>query len=96
MTREEIIKYTDLLLAEFYNDCSKQYNKEKRQADIMLSNGDFCTLHNMMCEAIVNIQKQMIEKSEKYLRESAILYCYSKTVDEQEDWFNNFRKAMEE
>ena len=48
-----------------------------------------------MCEAITNNQKQIIEKSEKYLRENVVLYCYSKTVDEQEDWFNKFRKAME-
>ena len=94
MTQEEIVKYTDHLLAEFYKDCPKQYNKEKRQTDIILTNGDFSTLQNMMCEAIVNIQKQMTEKSEKYLRENVILYCYSKTVDEQEDWFNDFRKAM--
>lgn len=55
MTREEIVKYTGQLLAEFYKNCPKQYNKEKRQADIILSNGDFSTLQNMICEAIINM-----------------------------------------
>ena len=96
MTQEEIIKYTDHLITEFYKVCSKQYNKEKRQTDIILSDSDFSTLQNMMCEVIVNTQKQILEKSEKYLRKNVILYCYSKTMDEQEDWFNKFRKAMEE
>ena len=96
MTQEEIVRYADHLLAEFYKDCPKQLNKENRQVDIVLTDGDFSTLQNIMCEAITNNQKQIIEKSEKYLRENIILYCYSKTVDEQEDWFNKFRKAMEE
>ena len=95
MTQEEIVKYTDHLLAEFYKNCPKQLNKENLQVDIVLTDGDFSTLQNIMCEAITNNQKQIIEKSEKYLRENVVLYCYSKTVDEQEDWFNKFRKAME-
>ena len=57
MTQEEIVKYTDNLLAEFYKDCPKQFNKENRQVDIVLTGGDFSTLQNMMCEAITNVQK---------------------------------------
>ena len=44
LTQEEIVKYTDHLLAEFYKDCQKQYNKDNRQIDIVLSNGDFSTI----------------------------------------------------
>lgn len=62
MTHDEIVKYTDHLLAEFYKDCPKQLNKEKRQVDIVLTDGDFSTLQNIMCEAIVNNQNQMLDK----------------------------------
>lgn len=68
MTREEIVKYTGQLLAEFYKNCPKQYNKEKRQADIILSNGDFSTLQNMICEAIINMQSQTVDRACEILK----------------------------
>ena len=37
-----------------------------------------------------------LNKVEKYLRENIILYAYATNIDQQEEWFNNFRKAMEE
>jgi hypothetical protein len=37
-----------------------------------------------------------LNKIEKYLRENIILYVWATNVDQQEEWFNNFRKAMEE
>ena len=37
-----------------------------------------------------------LDKVEKYLREKIILYTLATTIDQQEEWFNNFRKAMEE
>jgi hypothetical protein len=37
-----------------------------------------------------------LNKVEKYLRENIILYVWATNVDQQEEWFNNFRKAMEE
>lgn len=70
MTQEEIVKYTDHLLAEFYKCCQKQYNKENRQVDIVLSNGDFGTLQNMMCEAIINIQRQTINNACEWVEKS--------------------------
>lgn len=93
MTQEEIVKYTDHLLAEFYKDCPKQLNKENRQVDIVLTGGDFSTLQNMMCEAIVNNQNQIINKACEYL-ESALkpdLGYYSAA-----EFADNFRKVMEE
>lgn len=93
MTREEIVKYTDHLLAEFYKDCPKQFNKEKRQVDIVLTDGDFSTLQNIMCEAITNNQIQIIDKACEYL-ESVLksdLGYYGAA-----DFADTFRKAMEE
>lgn len=93
MTQEEIVKYTDHLLAEFYKDCQKQYNKDNRQIEIVLTNGDFSTLQNIMCEAIINNQNQMIDKACEYL-ESALkhdLGYYGAA-----DFADSFRKAMEE
>jgi hypothetical protein len=37
-----------------------------------------------------------LNKVEKYLRENIILYVWATNVDQQEEWFNNFRKTMEE
>ena len=37
-----------------------------------------------------------LNKVENYLRENIILYAWATNVDQQEEWFNNFRKAMEE
>lgn len=93
MTHEEIVSYTDHLLAEFYKDCPKQFNKENRQVDIVLTDGDFSTLQNIMCEAIINNQNQMIDKACEYL-ESALkhdLGYYGAA-----DFADTFRKAMEE
>lgn len=36
-----------------------------------------------------------LNKIEKYLRENIILYVYATNLDQREEWFNNFRKAME-
>ena len=93
MTQEEIVKYTDHLLAEFYKDCPKRLNKENRQVDIVLTDGDFSTLQNMMCEAIINNQNQIINRACEYL-ESVLehdLGYYGAA-----DFANTFRKTMEE
>ena len=37
-----------------------------------------------------------INKVEKYLRENIIFYVWATNVDQREEWFNNFRKTMEE
>lgn len=37
-----------------------------------------------------------LNKVEKYLRENIILYVFATNLDQREEWFNNFRKAMEE
>ena len=37
-----------------------------------------------------------LNKVEKYLRENIILYVWATNVDQREEWFNNFHKAMEE
>lgn len=37
-----------------------------------------------------------LNKVEKYLRENIILYVYATNLDQREEWFNNFHKAMEE
>ena len=39
--------------------------------------------------------KTMIDKVEKYLRAKIILYTFATTVDQREEWFNDFRKVME-
>lgn len=93
MTQEEIVKYTDHLIAEFYKDCPKQLNKENRQVDIVLTDGDFSTLQNMMCEAIANNQNQIINRACEYL-ESVLehdLGYYGAA-----DFANTFRKVMEQ
>lgn len=101
MTHEEIVKYTDHLLAEFYKDCPKQLNKENRQVDIVLSNGDFSTLQNIMCEAITNNQNQMIDKACDLLYSMLTtqdLYDYdyvtAPAYDTVEDFVEDFRKSF--
>ena len=100
MTQEEIVKYTDHLLAEFYKDCPKQFNKENRQVDIVLTNGDFSTLQNMMCEAITNVQNQMFDKACKILKntidDDVFINCGSvvKFMPANE-FVEYFRKSME-
>ena len=37
-----------------------------------------------------------LNKVEKYLRENIILYVFATNLDQREEWFNNFIKAMEE
>lgn len=98
MTQEEIVKYTDHLIAEFYKDCQKQYNKENRQVDIVLTDGDFSTLQNIMCEAIINNQNQMIDKACKVFQEMLVKLCpellgYGAIAKGLE---NDFRKQLEE
>lgn len=39
---------------------------------------------------------RVIDKVEKYLKEHIILYARTTTLDQQREWFKNFRKAMEE
>ena len=39
---------------------------------------------------------RILDKVEKYLRDKIILYALATTVDQREEWFNDFRKAMEE
>ena len=48
--------------------------------------------------ADVEPQEKMVSlnKVEKYLRENIILYVYATNLDQREEWFNNFIKAMEE
>lgn len=46
--------------------------------------------------AIEWADKTMIDKVEKYLRAKIILYALATTVDQREEWFNDFRKAMNE
>ena len=43
-------------------------------------------------------QEKMVSlnKVEKYLRENIILYVFATNLDQREEWFNNFRKTMEE
>ena len=36
-----------------------------------------------------------LNKVEKYLRENIILYVFATNLDQREEWFNNFRNAME-
>lgn len=93
MTREEIVKYTDHLLAEFYKDCPKQFNKENRQVDIVLTDGDFSTLQNIMCEAIINNQTQIMDKACEYLI-SALEYDLG--YYGAAEFADTFRKIMEE
>ena len=40
-------------------------------------------------------RNRVIDKVEKYLKEHIILYARTTTLDQQKEWFNNFRKAME-
>lgn len=37
-----------------------------------------------------------LNKVEKYLRENIILYVWATNLDKREEWFNDFRKIMEE
>lgn len=44
------------------------------------------------------LQEKMVSlnKVEKYLRENIILYVWATNLDQREEWFNNFHKAMED
>ena len=101
MTQEEIVKYTDHLLAEFYKDCQKQYNKDSRQVDIVLTNGDFSTLQNMMCEAIINVQNQILDKACEVLKNTIVddVFASRGSVVKfmpANEFVEYFRKSMEE
>ena len=47
-------------------------------------------------EAVEWADNTFLDKVEKYLRDKIILYALATTVDQREEWFNDFRKAMEE
>ena len=100
MTHDEIVKHTDHLLAEFYKGCQKQFNKENRQVDIVLTDGDFSTLQNMMCEAITNVQNQILDKACKILKntidDDVFINCGAviKFMSANE-FVEYFRKSME-
>ena len=100
MTQEEIVKYTDYLLAEFYKDCPKHLNKENRQVDMVLTDGDFSTLQNMMCEAITNVQNQMLDKACKILKNTIIDDVFANRGSiikymSANEFVEYFRKSME-
>lgn len=80
------------MLDEFYKDCPKHLNKENRQVDMVLTNGDFSTLQNMMCEAITNVQNQIMDNACEWLESAlkGVLGYYGAA-----DLADTFRKAME-
>ena len=47
-------------------------------------------------EAVEWADSTFLKKKKKYLRDKIILYVLATTIDQREEWFNNFRKAMEE
>lgn len=53
-----------------------------------------------MIEGLADIEPQekmvSLNKVENYLRENIILYVFATNLDQREEWFNNFIKAMEE
>ena len=51
-----------------------------------------------MFKTMDGLQEKMVSlnKVEKYLRENIILYIWATNLDQREEWFNTFRKSMEE
>lgn len=52
--------------------------------------------YNKFIEGAKYADSTFLDKVEKYLRDKIILYALATTIDQREEWFNNFRKAMEE
>ena len=67
---------------------------------VMTMGGNASYWTDEMIEGIaVDLQEDKmvsLNKVEKYLRENIILYVWATNVDQREEWFNNFHKAMEE
>ena len=59
---------------------------------MVLTNGDFSTLQNMMCEAITNVQNQIMDNACEWLESAlkGVLGYYGAA-----DLADTFRKAME-
>lgn len=53
-----------------------------------------------MIEGLADTEPQdkmvSLNKVEKYLRENIILYIWATNLGQREEWFNTFRKSMEE
>ena len=54
------------------------------------------TYYQAFQDGAIWADKTMIEKVENYLRDKIILYVLATTIEQREEWFNNFKKAMEE
>lgn len=52
--------------------------------------------YNKFIEGAKYADSTFLDKVEKYLRAKIILYTFATTVDQREEWFNDFRKAVEE
>jgi hypothetical protein len=67
---------------------------------VMTMGGSASYWTDEMIEGLADVEPQdkmvSLNKVEKYLRENIILYVWATNLDQREEWFNNFRKAMEE
>ena len=67
---------------------------------VMTMGGSASYWTDEMIEGIADVEPQdkmiSLNKVEKYLRENIILYVFATNLDQREEWFNNFHKAMEE
>lgn len=78
---------------EEINQQAEEYRQPYRDGGYRLSSKD---VRDAFEEGAEWADKTMIDKVEKYLRAKIILYTFATTVDQREEWFNDFRKVMEE
>jgi hypothetical protein len=71
-----------------------------KQAYVMKETNAAWRFTDSMIEGLADEESQdkmvSLNKVEKYLRENIILYVWATNLDKREEWFNDFRKTMEE
>lgn len=75
-------------------------NSNGKQAYVMKETNTAWRFTDSMIEGLADEEPQdkmvSLNKVEKYLRENIILYVWATNLDKREEWFNDFRKTMEE
>jgi hypothetical protein len=75
-------------------------NSNGKQAYVMKETNTAWRFTDSMIEGLADEESQdkmvSLNKVEKYLRENIILYVWATNLDKREEWFNDFRKTMEE
>ena len=89
MTREEQIKQAEVKYSDntLFDGCD--YIGQVAKQEAFIAGAKWADKHPK--EGLISI-----DNVEKYLKKHIILYSRTTTLDQQKEWFNNFRKSIEE